>query len=171
MATQRIDQIGMPLAANDSAARWRVLLAHDGALPTCDALALAIAHAMDDVQILDAPSAESARATLRRIAVDVCFVCLDLPPSPLGGIKLAQELVRAGCPIVLVTRSLRWLPRSAAELKILPWVAPEATVDDVVRAVDAAVGAFDFDAENQVTLDGELDDEAPAPQRISVSDL
>ncbi len=168
MASQRVDRSHMPLVANDADARWRVLVAHDGALPTCDALIASVGGALDDVQVLDAPSAESARSMLRRTAVDVCFVCLDLPPSPLGGIKLAQELVRVGLPVVLVTRSLRWLPRSAAELKVLPWVAPESDASDIVRAIDEAVGQLD--TSGQITLDSseaEAADDLAMPQRIS----
>jgi DNA-binding NarL/FixJ family response regulator len=168
MTSQRLDRSAeSPPAANDTASRWKVLLAHDGALSTCDALFDTIREAMDDVQIIDAPSAESARSMLRRSAFDVCFVCLDLPPTPLGGIKLAQDLVRAGCPLVLVTRSLRWLPSSAAELRVLPWVPPEAGAADIVRAVDEAIS--ELDADNQVTLDSsfEEDEDASIPQRIS----
>lgn len=169
MTSQRLgSQELSPLPANRAESRWRILLAHDGSLGTCDRLLDVIAEAMDDVQILDAPSADSARDLLRRTPVDVCFVCLDLPPAPSGGIKLAQELVRAGCPLVLVTRSLRWLPKSAAELKVLPWVAPEADAADVVRTIDEALGEVDLD--NQITLDpSEIDDEIDLgiPQRIS----
>lgn len=165
MAKQRVDHSQLPLVANDSDARWRVLIAHDGALPTCDGVIAAVASALSDVQVLDAPSAESARSMLRRTAVDVAFVCLDLQPSPLGGIKLAQELVRVGLPVVLVTRSLRWLPKSAAELRVLPWVAPEATETDVVRAVDEAVGQLD--TTGQITLDSSEEDDLSIPQRIS----
>lgn len=169
MAAQRLDRPETPsIAANNAENRWRVLLVHDGKLTTCDRLVEAIVEAMDDVQLLDAPSAESAREVLRRTPVDVCFVCLGLPPAPSGGIRFAQELVRAGCPLVLVTRSLRWLPRSAAELKVLPWVAPEADATDVVRAIDQAVG--DVDLDNQITLDpSEIDDELDRgiPPRLS----
>lgn len=168
MASQRLDRAARtPLVANDAASRWKVLLAHDGTLPTCEGLFGAITEAMDDVEIIDAPSAEAARSILRRTAVDVVLVCLDLPPSPSGGIKLAQELVRAGCPIILVTRSLRWLPRTAAELRTLPWIAPEAGADEVVRAVAEAVRELDFD--NQITLDPteEDDDLIGLPQRLS----
>ncbi len=169
MTSQRLDSPELsPRPANKAESRWRVLLAHDGSLTTCDRLLEVIAEAMDDVHILDAPSADSARDLLRRTPVDVCFVCLDLPPAPSGGIKLAQELVRAGCPLVLVTRSLRWLPKSAAELKVLPWVAPEADAADIVRTIDEALGEVDLD--NQITLDpSEIDDEHDLgiPQRIS----
>jgi hypothetical protein len=166
--SQRLGSSDRPsFAANKVESRWRVLLAHDGRLSTCDHLLEVIVAAMDDVQIIDAPSADSARDFLRRKLVDVCFVCLDLPPAPSGGIHLAQELVRAGCPLILVTRSLRWLPRSAAELKVLPWVAPEADATDIVRAIDEALGEVDLD--NQVTLDPtELDDPFEArPKRLS----
>ena len=167
MASQRISPTAQAeIAANDAVARWKVLLAHNGALPTCDGLFAAITEAMDDVQIVDAPSAEAARSILRRTPFDVCLVCLDLPPSPSGGIRLAQDLVRAGCPLILVTRSLRWLPRSAAELKVLPWISPEATPSEVARAIDEAIEELDFD--NQVTLDSsEEDDDLAIPQRIS----
>jgi hypothetical protein len=166
MASERFDGTATtPLVANDAASRWRVLLAHDGSLPTCDHLFKVIAEAMDDVQVLDAPSTDAARAILRTTAVDVCFVCLDLPPSPVGGIKFAQELVRAGCPQVLITRSLRWLPKTAAELRVLPWIAPEATATEVLHAIDEAVG--DFDVDNQVTLDSSEDGDDEVPQRIS----
>jgi hypothetical protein len=166
MASQRLDRAARePLAANDASSRWKVLLAHDGSLPTCDALADSIAAAMDGVQLVDAPSAEAARSILRRTPFDVCFVCLDLPPSPSGGIKLAQELVRVGCPIILVTRSLRWLPRTAAELKTIPWLPPEAGADDVTTAMNLALAEIDFD--NQVTLDPTEEDDDVVPQRLS----
>lgn len=167
MASQRFNRTAeTPLiVANDAASRWRVLMAHDGGLPTCDRLFEAIASAMDDVEVLDAPSTDAARAILRHTAVDVCFVCLDLPPSPVGGIKFAQELVRAGCPLVLVTRSLRWLPKTAAELRVLPWITPEASAVDVLHAIDEAVG--EFDADNQVTLDSSDEGDEEMPQRLS----
>lgn len=167
MASQRTSPtVPVELVANDTVARWKVLLAHNGALPTCDGLFGAIASAMDDVQVVDAPSAEAARSILRSTPFDVVFVCLDLPPSPSGGIRLAQELVRAGCPLILVTRSLRWLPKSAAELKVLPWVPPEGTAAEVARAINEAITELDFD--NQVTLDSsEEDDDLAIPQRIS----
>ncbi len=161
MTSRRIDASHTALVANDSDARWKILLAHDGTLPTCNPLMRAVTSAMPDVHILDATSGEAARTHLRRTAVDVCFVCLDLPPSPSGGIKLAQELVRVGLPVVLITRSLRWLPRTAAELRVLPWVAPEADEKDIVRAIDQAVGQLD--TSGQITydsheLDGDDDD-------------
>lgn len=168
MASQRNDPTPTSLVANDSDARWKVLLAHDGTLPTCDALMRAVTSAIPDAQILDATSSEAARTHLRRTAVDVCFVCLDLPPSPSGGIKLAQELVRVGLPVVLITRSLRWLPKSAAELRVLPWVAPEAPATDVVRAIDEAVGQLD--TTGQITFDSsELapEDGDSLPPRLS----
>lgn len=153
-------------AANNAEARWRVVLAHDGRLSTCDRLIEVISEVMDGVPVIDAPSVDSARDVLRRTPVDVCFVCLDLPPAPSGGIRFAQELVRVGCPLILVTRSLRWLPRTAAELKVLPWVAPEAGVAEVIAAVEQAIAEVDLD--NHVTLDPtELDDDDLVPMRLS----
>jgi len=167
MPNQRLDRTAETpvIIANDAASRWRVLLAHDGTLPTCDRLFESIAVAMDDVELLDAPSTDAARSILRMTAVDVCFVCLDLPPSPIGGIKFAQELVRAGCPLVLVTRSLRWLPKTAAELRVLPWITPEATGVDVLHAIDEAVS--DFDPDHAVTIDSSEDLDDEGPQRLS----
>lgn len=138
-------------AANDADVGWRVLLAHDGKSTTCNGLFDAIASALGKAQIIDAPSAEAARATLRRTAVDVVFVCLDLPPAPSGGIRFAQELVRVGCPLVLVTRSLRWLPRTAAELRVLPWIAPEAPPSAVMAAIEGALG--EKGTSSQITFD------------------
>ncbi|MBK8254527.1 MAG: hypothetical protein IPK82_17895 [Polyangiaceae bacterium] len=159
MASQRLNGWNdASLPENETAAQWRAVVAHDGRLPTCDRLLEVIGEAMEGAQIIDAPSTESARFVLRRAAVDVCFVCLDLPPAPQGGIKFAQELVRAGCPVVLVTRSLRWLPKSASELKVLPWVAPESSAGEVLLAVQQAVGENDLD--NQVTLDPEAGEDA-----------
>lgn len=167
MTSPRFDAAGHAArAANDTASRWKVLVAHNGALKTCDGLLEVLRETMENVAISDATSVEEARASLRRGPVDVCFVCLDLQPSPLGGIKLAQDLVRVGCPLVLITRSLRWLPASAAELRVVPWVPPEATSAEVVRAIDEAISELDLN--NQVTLDPlEDDEELSAPQRLS----
>ena len=90
------------------------------------------------------------------------------PQDSYLNLTFAQELVRVGLPVVLVTRSLRWLPRSAAELKVLPWVAPESGASDVVRAIDEAVGQLD--TSGHITLDSseaEAEDDLAIPQRIS----
>jgi hypothetical protein len=160
MASQRISPTARAeIAANDAVARWKVLLAHNGALPTCDGLFAAITEAMDDVQIVDAPSAEAARSILRRTPFDVCLVCLDLPPSPSGGIRLAQDLVRAGCPLILVTRSLRWLPRSAAELKVLPWIAPEADPAEVARTPSTRPSRSSTSTTRSRSISSEIEDD------------
>jgi hypothetical protein len=122
--------------------RVRVLLAHDPNTHTCDPLCAALRAAFGDVEILDASSVENARTAGHMLPVDVTLVCLDLPPAPLGGVRLAQETVREGRPVVLVTRSLRWLPPSAADLRALPWVTPEAPPADVARAIGAACELF-----------------------------
>lgn len=138
------------------ARRWRVLLAHDATASTCDVLLDAIEGALGNVDIYESSSVDDARDALRtsradseapwpgemmRPTFDLCMVCLDLPPAPLGGVRLAGELMRAGLPVVLVTRSLRWIPASAAALRELPWVPPDASVLEVARAVGVAMAA------------------------------
>jgi hypothetical protein len=115
-----------------------VLLAHDVAAATCDALALAIEAALGDVEIVDASSIHDARHAVATEVFDACLICLDLPPAPLGGARLANELVQQGCSVVLVTRSLRWLPPDATTLRRLPWIPPDAAEADVARAIAAA---------------------------------
>ena len=73
---------------------------------------------------------------------DLVMVCLDLPPAPHGGVRLAQEILRQGLPVVLITRSLRWIPPGATTLHELPWLTPDADVIEVARAVGDAVAAF-----------------------------
>lgn len=122
---------------------WRVLLAHDPRAATCDALADAIADAFDEVEIVDASSMEDARVAVATETFDVCLVCLDLPPAPLGGARLANDLLADGLPVVLVTRSLRWLPTNLPALSDVPWIAPEASVAEVEQAITLAAGEVD----------------------------
>jgi hypothetical protein len=133
------------------ARRWRLLLAHDATAATCNPLIDAIEGALGNVDVYESSSVDDARDALRPSLAegayldgphfDLAMVCLDLPPAPAGGVRLAQELVRAGLPVVLITRSLRWIPPSAAALRELPWVPPDATVADVARAVGEAMAA------------------------------
>jgi hypothetical protein len=133
--------------------RWRVLVAHDATAPTCDALILGVERAYGNVEIIDASSVEDALCALHGHAaadgVDLCLVCLDLPPVPQGGIRLAEEVVAAGVPLVLVTRSLRWLPVDAARLRAQPWVSPEAEDIELARAMGDAIarGGLTFDGD------------------------
>ncbi len=122
-----------------SARRFRVLLAHDATAPTCDALADAFESALSEVDLNHACSADDARAALQSSRFHACLVCLDLPPAPNGGVRLAQEVLSQGAPVVLVTRSLRWIPPSATALRDLPWVAPDAKPAEVARAIRAAL--------------------------------
>jgi len=103
----------------------RILLARDPRLSTCDALVRGL-EIQGNAEVVDAASVEGARAWVRRVPLDLCLVCLDLPPAPRGGARLARELLGYGYPIVLITRSLRWLPAEDVELRRLPWVVPEA---------------------------------------------
>jgi hypothetical protein len=147
MATSEVDRMRSHDATGDRRAsehsgarptRVGVLLAHDPSARTCDALCAALRAIFPRVDIVDAPSAEYARTAGHASSVDVSMVCLDLPPAPLGGVRLAMEIAREKRPLVLVTRSLRWLPPSAASLRALPWVSPEATPAEVARAIAAA---------------------------------
>ncbi len=121
---------------------WRILLAHDATASTCDLLVDAIDAALGRVDISESSSSEDARLALSLGHFDICFVCLDLPPAPAGGIRLAQEILDSGLPIVLITRSLRWIPPSAARLREQPWVTPDADSGAVQTAVDAALEAM-----------------------------
>lgn len=128
--------------------RWRVLLAHDATAATCAPLLHAISAALGNVEVSESSSVDDARVALhidpgwpQGPRFDVCMVCLDLQPAPLGGVRLAQQIQKMRLPLVLVTRSLRWIPPSASGLSSLPWVAPEATADEVSRAVLEATAA------------------------------
>lgn len=121
--------------------RWRILLAHDSAASTCDALFGVIEDVLGDVEIVDASSMEDARMWIRQGDIDVAMVCLDLAPAPIGGVRLAKEIHTDGPPVILVTRSQRWLPADAGSLRLVPWVTPEATGADVTRAILASLDA------------------------------
>lgn len=125
-------------AAGGTEQRARVLLAHNAATATCDALARIIE--ATGAELVDASSMDDARLALEMEAFDACLICLDLPPAPLAGARLATELLERGAPVVLVTRSLRWLPAGATALQSLPWISPDATAEELARAM-AAVAA------------------------------
>jgi hypothetical protein len=118
---------------------WRFLLAHDASAKTCRPLLQSVERALGNVDIVDAASVEHALAELRDSTFDACFVCLDLPPVPIGGARLAQTMIRRGYPVILVTRSLRWLPQNATRLRDVPWIPPDARPGDVAKAVRAAL--------------------------------
>ncbi len=122
--------------------RWRLLLAHDATASTCNALIDAIEGALGHVDVNESSSIDDARLAMEAARFDVCMVCLDLPPAPQGGARLALEVLREGLPLVLITRSLRWVPPSAAALRDVPWVPPDATVAEVSRAVGDAMATF-----------------------------
>jgi hypothetical protein len=115
--------------------RWRLLLAHDATASTCDTLFDAIEGALGNVDVNESSSVDDARVALQTGRFDLAMVCLDLPPAPLGGVRLAQEFLDEGLPVILVTRSLRWIPPSAASLRELSWIPPDATAVEVSRAV------------------------------------
>lgn len=118
---------------------WRFLLAHDASAKTCRPFMQSVERALGNVDIVDAASVEHALDELNDSTFDACFVCLDLPPVPVGGARLAQRMIRQGRPVVLVTRSLRWLPPDATGLRNVPWVPPDAPPGQVAKAVRAAL--------------------------------
>ncbi|MFT3770952.1 MAG: hypothetical protein QM820_36500 [Minicystis sp.] len=132
-------------------------MAHDATASTCNPLIDAVEEALGNVDIYESPSIDDARDALRTSVIDVpsladprfdlAMVCLDLPPAPAGGVRLAQELRRQGLPVVLITRSLRWIPTSAASLRELPWVTPDASPTEVARAVGEAMASFEVVAD------------------------
>jgi hypothetical protein len=128
--------------------RWRLLLAHDATASTCDGLVDAIEGALGNVDVNESSSVHDARVALdallheggpRSSRFDLCMVCLDLPPAPVAGVRLAQDVLRQGMPLVLITRSLRWVPASAVALRDVPWVPPDATAAQVSQAVGEAM--------------------------------
>jgi hypothetical protein len=133
--------------SSESAARslklWRILLARDATASTCEPFVRALEVAFPRLEIVDATSVEDGRLALHGEPFDAVCVCLDLPPAPAGGVRLAKHALIEGQPLVLVTRSLRWLPADAFEMRDRPWVAPDASVEDIVRAVAEAVPARD----------------------------
>jgi hypothetical protein len=116
---------------------WRLMLAHDPVASTCAPLVGALATTFPQLELVDATSIEDARASLRMGSLDAALVCLDLPPAPMGAVRLARAALAENHAVVLVTRSLRWLPQDADDLRALPWVAPDATPEDLLRAMRA----------------------------------
>lgn len=124
------------------ARRWRLLLAHDATSSACAPLLDAIEGALGNVDVSESSSIDDARVALHTAPFDLVMVCLDLPPAPHGGVRLAQEVVRRRLPVILITRSLRWIPPGATSLHELPWITPDADLIEVARAVGEAVAAF-----------------------------
>jgi hypothetical protein len=127
-----------------AAPRLRVLVARDSRLSTCDAMVRGLERAMEGCEIVEAFSVEGALSTAESSGpFDVCLVCLDLPPAPRGGSRLAEELMADGHAVVLITRSLRWLPAGDQALRSLPWVTPEADTRAVLEAIQTAIDTID----------------------------
>ncbi|AKT41007.1 hypothetical protein [Chondromyces crocatus] len=129
----------------------RVLLAHNATAVTCDALARLIE--ATGAELVDASSSDDARLAVEAEDFDACLVCLDLPPAPFAGVRLASELLERGCPVVLVTRSQRWLPADATALRALPWIPPDATEDALREALDTASGIQDSVVRRRTSLE------------------
>src|SRR5262245_59576740 len=110
-----------------------VLFAHDPTQTTCAAL---LEHLHEFTQSSVRPlsmagSAQAAAEPLRLVeragaAIDLAVLCLDLPPAPTAGIRLATYRLEVGVPVVLVTRSMHWLAH-LPRLATLPWLRPDAS--------------------------------------------
>lgn len=139
--------------------RSSILLVHDARSRACDGLRALLDEFASDATWSGQPeegvqvavSAQSAAEALREGngAWRVVFVCLDLQPAPRAGSRIAEFAVAQGIPVVLVTRSARWIPEGSA-LQSVPWVPPDATLEQVEDAIDRAI-----EGATEITLDGE----------------
>ncbi len=113
--------------------RLDVLVAYDAASNTCDRLVdgMKVSHRMTL-----ASSVQDAGELVRGRKFDVSVVCLDLPPAPHAAARFADFALANGLPVVLVTRSLRWLPTSAAHLRLLAWVSPDVRPEELDAAIE-----------------------------------
>jgi hypothetical protein len=148
-----------------------VLLAHDATAATCNSLIDAVEAALGNVDVSESSSVEDARVALRLGPHDgaprfhLAMVCLDLPPAPLGGVRLAQEILgKHRLPVILVTRSLRWIPAWAIALRDLPWVSPDASPEEIAQAVSEAMARTHADAGLAIAAGAEGDTELLARQ-------
>lgn len=123
---------------------WRFLLAHDFKAPMCKPLVASVEKALGLVDVVSASSVEEAVEELSDGSFDMCFVCLNLPPVPNGTARLTSRIMSEGFPVVLVTRSLRWVPPKATHLRGVPWIAPDAPPADVLRVMRTAIREVDF---------------------------
>lgn len=125
----------------------RVVVAHDMSLRTCDGLLEALELTLGSIEtsytgdlgegpFVEVSSLGAARAVITP-ETDLVLVCLDLRPAPLAGVRLAEELI-GSVPVVLVTRSLRWVPDTSTA-RDLPWIAPEAGAAELSHAMTAAL--------------------------------
>src|SRR5690242_15278658 len=104
LASGRLQVVETRRPGPRSVRSFKILLAHDARAATCDPLARAIEAALENVEIVDASSIDDALLASATERFDACLVCLDLPPAPVGGARLASELVDSNHPVVLVTR-------------------------------------------------------------------
>lgn len=154
--SEKLQVVGPRGPGPRSARGFRVLLAHDAHAATCDALTHALEASMTNVEIVDASSVDDALLASATERFDAFLVCLDLPPAPLGGVRLASELVETNHPVVLVTRSLRWVPPDRRALHELPWIPPDAGPDEVKSAIVAATSDCDSMVRSRAPLSSDL---------------
>ncbi|WP_437663738.1 hypothetical protein [Sorangium sp. So ce1182] len=156
LASGRLQVVETRRPGPRSVRSFKILLAHDPRAATCDPLARAIEAALENVEIVDASSIDDALLASATERFDACLVCLDLPPAPVGGARLANELVDSNHPVVLVTRSLRWLPPDRPALQKLPWIPPDARTAEITSAIAAATSECDSVIRARAPLPGDL---------------
>lgn len=117
--------------------RYRALLARDLSSATCEPLIESLEQVLTQLTLSHTGSIEDAETLLRSEAFDLVLACLDLPPAPSAGVRLASSAIELQPAVVLVTRSLRWLPAHAHRLHRLPWLAPEAGPTEVAATLSA----------------------------------
>lgn len=140
-----------------------VLFVHDARSRACDGL-IARLHALVDEDVAVAVSAQSAAEAVREAgtgegAIRIAFVCLDLQPAPRAGSRIAEFAIARGIPVVLVTRSARWIPQGST-LEGAPWIPPDATDAQIASAIEAAI-----DVSAEITMDGS---DADIGDRVSI---
>ena len=113
-----------------------VLVAHDAASATCDRL---VGEIQQSYRATLATSVQDAGELVRGRKFDVAVVCLDLPPAPRAAARFADFALARALPVVLVTRSLRWLPTGSAHLRLLAWVSPDAGAAELQRAIQESI--------------------------------
>lgn len=133
-----------------------ILFVHDARSRACDGLVQRL-RALVEEEVAVAVSAQSAAEAVRESrswegGIRIAFVCLDLQPAPRAGSRIAEFAIARGIPVVLVTRSARWIPQGST-LEGAPWIPPDATDEQIARAIEAAI-----DVAGEITMDGAADD-------------
>lgn len=136
-----------------------IIVVHDARSRGCDRVlgrlaALLNADASElEVVVSAQGAAEVLRAASRgEVDLRVAIVCLDLQPAPRAGSRIAEYALSQGIPVVLVTRSTRWLPEGSP-LSAAPWISPDADDSQIAAAIRAALALDTRDSGDMDDLD------------------